>query len=410
MKRINLVLIPMMVFSVSIHGLSLQSGGEMIKLKVVAELANIRQKPDIGSLLISQLPQGALINASEKQGDWFKVSLKDSTGKTLAGFVHASLVDVLAGSLPRTVEPGKVDTEVLKKVSLTPPVEEEKEQPVPPVEKEKREPPEKEIITEESAKPFVLSQVDVYLSGGTGRFSLGDLNTGAQGLAAFYADFLGVDQKDGLGSLDMLLLFGGEVTLPVSSRISLGLGADYLSGKKAGSLSYMRGLDENVFAARPEVSALPVRAFILYHMFPHFYAKVGLEYYFAQSRYFYRLESDTFWQQWRGEARTQGLGAIGGFGLTFDLNSSLGLFMEVNGRYAEISGFEGTDRYEESTGLTAVENGKMYFYKAEVQGNKTFSLLYIRSRIPTEPGVAEPREAVVNFSGLSLKAGLRIRF
>ena len=410
MKRIILVLIAVIVFSVSVRSQTLPQGDQIIKLKVVAELANIRQQPDIGSIIIVQLPQGTEINASEKQGDWFKISLRDSTGRIQTGYVHKSLVDVLADPLGRTVEAGKVETELLERVPLKDPVEKKIDPPVPPEAKKKTAPLTQEIKTEKSSKPFDLSRIEVYLSGGAGIFPLGDLNTGVQGLADFYSDFLGVSPEGKIDSLGPLLMFGGEGTLPLSPRLFLGLGVDYFRGKKSGSLNYIRGLDETVFTARPEISALPIRAFVLYRLFPHFYARIGLEYFFSQCHYFYRLESDTFWQQWKGEARAQGVGALGGFGLTFDLSSSLGLFLEVNGRYAEISGFEGTDQYEESTGLTAVENGKMYFYKAELQGNKTFPLLYIRNRIPSEPGVAEPREAVVSFSGLSLKAGLRIRF
>jgi hypothetical protein len=421
MKRTKLFLMFLVALSTALNGLPFQTGEAVFKLKVVAELGNVRQRPDIGSLIIVQLAQGTTVDASAKSGDWFKVSVKDSAGRLQDGYIHNSLV-ILLEEPRRGVEPAEVETEVLKPVTLKPPVQEVKK---PPVTTEGKEPPvtppkesEKETTDQKPvegrikapSKPFVLPPVEFYLSGGGGLFPLGDLNTGAQGLGAFYADFLGVDPEGELGSLERLLVFGGDLTLPLGSRLCVGLGAEYFTGKKDGSLRYIHGLNETIYAARPEVNALPIRVFALYRLSSFFYARAGLEYYFTRCRYYYRLESEEYWQQWRGEAKAQGLGAMGGFGLVFDLTSALGIFLEVNGRYAKISGFEGTDHFEESSGQSATEKGKMYFYKAEVQGNKTFSLLYIRSRTPTEPGVGEPREATVDFSGLSLKAGLRIRF
>ena len=40
----------------------------------------------------------------------------------------------------------------------------------------------------------------------------------------------------------------------------------------------------------------------------------------------------------------------------------------------------------------------------------TYSLLFIRNKIPTEAGVSDPRLAVLDLSGLTLRAGLRIKF
>lgn len=393
------------------------------QLKVVAELANIRQTPDIGSPILKQIPEGTLILSSERSGDWFKVSVRDSKGTILPGFIHYSLVSVEGGPPPGSSAGERVEADVLTKEKLKPPVAKKKSPPpkkksgvpVPPEESPEKEKPEEtggsQVLNPVRKKaPASLPPVEIYLSGGGGLFSPGDLNTGARGLADFYGDYFGADPDGEISPLDKHLVFSGDIAVSVHPKISLGIGADYLDGKKTSRISYIRGLNESIYASRPEIRALPVRAFVLYSISSHFYVKIGMEYCFTRCRYFYRLEEENFWQQWRGEARANGVGALGGFGMALDLSSLVGFYFEVDGRYAKIDSFRGTDRYEDSTGLTSAENGKMYYYTAEVTGGKSFSLLYIRSRTPSEPGVVEPREASVNFSGLSLKAGLRIRF
>jgi hypothetical protein len=393
------------------------------KLKVVAELANVRQTPNIGSPILKQISEGTLILSSERSGDWFKVSVQGPKGNLLSGYVHYSLVSVEEAPDPRSNAGDRVDTEVLTQEKLKPPVAEKKSPPpkeksggsgtpdqIPVKEKPGKTREGQMTGTVREKAPSALPPIDIYLSGGGGLFSLGDLNTGARGLADFYADYFGSPPDGEISPLGMYTVFSGDIAVSLYPKISVGIGADYMDGKKTSRISYVRGLSESIYATRPEIRALPVRVFVLYNMSPHFYAKIGMEYCFTRCRYFYRLEDENFWQQWRGEARASGLGALGGFGMTLDLSSRLGFYFEVDGRYTKIDGFRGTDHYEDSTGLKSIENGKMYYYTAEVTGGNNFSLLYIRSRTPSEPGVVGPREAWVNFSGLAIKAGLLIRF
>ena len=48
---------------------------EEFKLRVTVEEAEIRLKPDSGSMTINKAPAGAILDSEEQVGEWFKVSL-----------------------------------------------------------------------------------------------------------------------------------------------------------------------------------------------------------------------------------------------------------------------------------------------------------------------------------------------
>ena len=153
-----------------------------------------------------------------------------------------------------------------------------------------------------------------------------------------------------------------------------------------------------------------MRFFISLYPTPSFYLKIGLEYYFAKANYFYRFETETSWEEWRGEAKAQDIGFLGGIGLEWELFTPLSLVVEAMSRYSRVSGFEGENTYIDSDGSFVTEEGKLYFYRGNVAGDKTYPLLFIRKTEPSDTDVSELKEASVNFSGFSLKLGIRIRF
>ncbi|MFW6160470.1 MAG: hypothetical protein ACOC57_04940, partial [Acidobacteriota bacterium] len=122
------------------------------------------------------------------------------------------------------------------------------------------------------------------------------------------------------------------------------------------------------------------------------------------------IQTGEEWIRWEGEAAARGTGFRGGAGVIAWLGSFLGLFMEASGQYAEISGFKGTNTYIESDGETSEEKGTLYIYQAQVSAQKSHPLLFISRQKPGEAGVSDVKEAVVSFSGMTVKAGLRFRF
>ncbi len=200
------------------------------------------------------------------------------------------------------------------------------------------------------------------------------------------------------------------MSFPLSPRIYLGIGADYYSGETGSELIF--GPQENPVAVttRPGLKAFPVRFTADFFLIPALYLRAGVEYYFASCSYYYRVSRGEFWQEWEGQAEAQAPGLLGGLGFTRSLNSFMDIFVEAVGRYARIKGFKGTGTFRDAAGFTSEETGYLYFYQAETGPEKSYDLLFIRDRKPSEGGVKNPQKAVVDFTGFSVVFGLKFRF
>lgn len=78
------------------------------KVRVAVDAADIRLNPDMTGTVITTVPLGAVLEVKDKKGDWFEVNLPpDDRGFVRQGFIHASLVEVLAEK-PQVKEPEPV--------------------------------------------------------------------------------------------------------------------------------------------------------------------------------------------------------------------------------------------------------------------------------------------------------------
>jgi len=71
--------------------------GPSVILKVKVQTANVRSEPDMSSGAVAQVKFGTLLESSNKVGDFYEVSIIDQDGRTIYGFIHASVVEVLGG-------------------------------------------------------------------------------------------------------------------------------------------------------------------------------------------------------------------------------------------------------------------------------------------------------------------------
>ena len=366
------------------------AGQSATKLRVTAEVANIRQKPDIGSAIAYQVPRDAILTAISREGDWYLVRMTTEDGRSVSGYVHISLVAVAEEGAPEA-NPAPPRTGI-------PPVE-----PAPPTRK---------------ALPQV-STVSVYspdakfgltlLGGGT--FVLGgDLNTAAAGQADLLGNILGVTGSPAVSPAHIGYTFGGEFTVPLADRISLGLGLDYVRAQRESIVLYTKGNKRFATITRPEMHAYPIRAFIQYSPLQAFYIKLGLEYYLAGISYSYHFDQGLYSKDVIGTATGNGLGAFGGFGLEWNISGALAFIVEATGHYAPLSGFTGTGTVTDSDGVDITETGKLYYFEFKTINGLSFPNVVVRDKLPTEAGVFNAREAEVDFSGFSLKAGFKVRF
>ncbi len=73
---------------------------EIYILKIKVQLANVRSEPDMNAPVIKQLRSGTLLEASQKLGDWFEITVKDDQGKAIFGYISQSVVDIVSGGKP----------------------------------------------------------------------------------------------------------------------------------------------------------------------------------------------------------------------------------------------------------------------------------------------------------------------
>ena len=344
-------------------------GAQPIRLKVTADLANIRENPDIGSAMVLQVPQGALLDAESKEGEWFKVKVEGEGGAVLTGYVHESLVTV--------VEP---EPQTVPTVPAAPPASAQ-------------------------AQRFFL-----IVSGSGSLLKEGDLNLGAEGLSLFYQDRYQVAGTGEFAPVRFCYSGSAEFQIPLTDQAWLGIGVQGISGRRESSIELPVPGKTMIFFTRPQMRSVPLSLSLSFYPASFFYIKFGLEYHFAEMRYLYRLEQDKAWEQWQGKARGQGLGFFGSAGLNIRLSSYLAFILEAGGRAASVKKFRGTDTHTSSGGISAVEKGYLYFYQGKTGGDSSYSFLFVRENKPSESGVTDPREADLNLSGIKFSAGIRIKF
>src|SRR4030042_4170087 len=89
-KRTILPIVVILVLGAALCAAPVASARPM-KIKVTAEQANIREKPDIGSAIVQQIPEGAILDADNKEGEWFFVRYTLEDGGGVGGAIHGRL-------------------------------------------------------------------------------------------------------------------------------------------------------------------------------------------------------------------------------------------------------------------------------------------------------------------------------
>jgi len=257
------------------------------------------------------------------------------------------------------------------------------------------------------------------LFGAYGSISGGDLYDGLKGPIDYYKqlfDSAGFGLSGDFKSFRSSWEAGGDFIFYFTPVMGVGFGASYLQtlpAKTSLTITDPPHPDATMDLA-PKVTVIPVRA-SLYASVPmaaglnlSFHA--GVSYYFAKAEFTWRLEQTPSFQQLVVKAKGQGVGFHGGLGLEFKFSPSAALVLEAAGRVARISGFTGDAAATSSGGGSSSISGTLYYLKYD------YGLLGIHPEVgisetePSDPHYSDVREAVVDLSGFSLRAGFLFRF
>jgi opacity protein-like surface antigen len=278
-------------------------------------------------------------------------------------------------------------------------------------------------------------KVSLKLQGGWAYLTAGDVNPGTQAFfdwgKIYFAPPSGGLIEGDYEAIHTGYEFGGDLIFELNRNIGIGLGSGYLQMSWGGPPHVMMEIIHdppygglvNFFTAGTKLNAIPIRIglFLSLPMSKKFdfAAHAGFSYY-LQAEYhadWYvsvttQVESPSQHLSTSAGKKKNGLGFQGGLGIEYKPIRRIGLFVEAQGRYARFRGLEGTSISEPSDWGGVLpsfsERGKLYYESVPMLPNAP-RLIMVQSSPPAGPG-GQPRQAVVDFSGLSLQAGIRIHF
>jgi hypothetical protein len=387
MKRTVLPIIMVLVLGAGLSLRAQATPGRTFKIKITAEQANLREKPDIGSGIVQQIPEGTVLEADKKEGEWFLVRYTLEDGGVIGGYIHESLAEVVdQGAAP---EPARKTPE--------------------------RETPQRQRAAatgtvKSSGRSALTSRLEFSVSAGAGWTAPRDLNDGAQGFADYHSASLGVPASGPVDALHLATLVGLELSYRVSPWLSMGLGVDYFWGANRGKVGFTDGVFSETLVTKPSVSAVPVMLGVRFYPGEGFYIRGGLGIYFVKAGYLYRLERADSWQEWKGSATARRFGAEAAFGGDWKVGANTSFFVEAGFRMASLSGLSGRDVYRNSDDVTLIEAGTLTYFRKEGADTRLYPHLFIGDSKLAEAGVVDSRQAGINLSGMAFRAGIRYRF
>jgi hypothetical protein len=260
--------------------------------------------------------------------------------------------------------------------------------------------------------------IGLRLYGGLGYITGGDVNPGLSGsLDLWQAVIFPPDtiKTGGYKPLHAGINGGCDILLYLQSHWGIALGIDYLKIARTSETKFSDpgGDGYIVFSYLPNVSAIPLKLGLFFdkplgrkvNLFLH----GGGAYYPVRFHYELRMASPDGWSTLTAETTAGCVGFQVGAALEISLSKKLFFFIEAIGRYARVDGFSGMAIDEYSDEPSESNSVTIYFVNANAPEGR-FPMLFPMKEFPDDPKYSDVREAVVDFSGFSARAGLRIKF
>ena len=266
--------------------------------------------------------------------------------------------------------------------------------------------------------PVFCLELDFKLGGGYAHLGLENINQGIASWAEWRKkeaeenkNWLYLGQN--ISSLHSGFQFEGEILLSFSSRLGISLGMGYLFGD-------LKEKDTEVLVQRPtevlsQIYPVTASAYPLvlsaYYFFPlsrkiHIYARGGggtawAKYVYKEAKKLESVENYNYFLSGRASARGPIL--LGGIGFVYETDIGVRFFVEGLMKKAKIEGFSGVNELE--------EEGTLYHFEEYIPDLDFWqSKNEIRAEKPSGPTYQSVSEALVDFSGFSVKIGFIIRF
>jgi len=261
------------------------------------------------------------------------------------------------------------------------------------------------------------------LSGGMGTLDGGDFNTGIDGINTKLIDLSALSGFATVSSMDHLK-WGADLSIEAIMDItpflaaSIGIGYIRRDLDTTGEIEVM-DIGTAALILKPTFSAVPIEL-NLYYTVPLFsslnvFFKAGGSYYLGKADFSYREEetlvgAPTVWEYSKGTGNAASLGLQGGIGLEYGISERIGLFLEAAGRYANFKNWDYDGKYENSVGTSQSFKGTWYYAEAyDETTDDYYASILLENETPSGWYLRNVRKAEVDFSGLSFRAGIKIR-
>lgn len=343
--------------------------------RVVADPAVVRLRPDPEAPAVDSFAKGALVKSYSPEGAWIRFIISRRDGSVVIGYAASTDLEL-------------VETRELGPAGFW--------------------------VVEEDA--YHGRGINFRLTGGYGMIGGGDLIAGSK--ARFQEAVEWFQARDYVTMENPPVVFssrsgfGVELTYNLTPRFGLGLGGTVAWSRTFPESTFDKGYQTRFGSADAELNlrTIDYRA-VAFYLIP-LNKLLSVRIYggplLAHVRYWYHGMTTGFEQQMNFVQQTtaQGLGAHAGAALELNINEMVSLYVEAAGRAGKVSGFEGLQSNEVTTGNsseTEALNGTLY---AVDVGGKTLLMVL------ADPGLAPGpcREAVFDLLGLDARFGFKLRF
>jgi len=343
------------------------------KLRVAVKSAAVHREPDTKSPVIASLLQGTLLDSSHSEGVWFRIVVPTGQeGIILVGYVSRLEVEILEEKAQKAADSREASPGEYRGIGLS-----------------------------------------VKLSGGLGFFAGGDVDNGASGMFK-----QGVDDLEAMGytlarknprGFHSGLEAGADIIYRLSPKLGIGVGGSYIAAKAESSQPFVEyGFYDQTWRIIPEVKVLVLRLELTYDLpllaWLGIHAQAGPAFFLVNYDLNRVSSTVTIRETYSQTAKANRLGFHGGLGLTFRINPQTAFILEARGRYARFSDLRGSETLARSQPFLEFKetSGSVYY----VEGGRYPTLAVLADGTAS----SNARKAVFDFSGLSLRGGVMVRF
>lgn len=205
--------------------------------------------------------------------------------------------------------------------------------------------------------------------------------------------------------------FDADAILYLSPQFGISIGTGYVrggtlfgSGNQIVTSSSGTENDTNDVGA----SAIPIKVGIYYHYTSNSYLFGGIGFYSASYSRSENFTFGTYYSTYSETSTAHGIGFYAGWGGESRISPNFAFLYEISLRYANIGGFTGTWQ-NNVNGTTSSGTGKLYYYEYVDSGNgHWYPWTSEVASAPSGSGFRNAREAMIDFSGVGFRIGLKI--